>query len=69
MLPMRFQFPPGIALLIAAPVLLVWIGRTEGWLWVAFGVFALISMFRRPLRYYLRRMMGKTDEISREAPQ
>lgn len=69
MLPMRLQFPPGIALLIAAPVLLVWIGQVEGWLWVAIGLFALISMFRRPLRYYLGRLFGKDPDPSSEAPR
>ena len=49
-LPMRRQMIPGLALLIAAPVLLVWIGYAHGWLWLAFGLFAFVSMFRRPLR-------------------
>ena len=59
MLPMRLQRYPGVPLLIAAPVLLVWIGRAHGWMWVAFGLFAFLSMFRRPLIYLARRAMGR----------
>lgn len=58
MLPMRAQMIPGISLLIAAPVLLIWIGYAHGWLWLAFGLFAFVSMFRNPLRYFARRAMG-----------
>lgn len=62
-LPMRRQMIPGLALLIAAPVLLVWIGVVHGWLWLAFGLFAFLSMFRRPLRYFARRAMGRDVEV------
>ena len=58
MLPMRRQMLPGWTLLIAAPVLLIWIGWVHGWLWVAFGTFAFLSMFRRPLIYFARKAMG-----------
>jgi hypothetical protein len=58
MLPMRRQMVPGLGLLIAAPVLLVWIGAVEGWVWTAFGAFAFASMFRRPLIYFIRKAMG-----------
>ena len=58
-LPMRRQMVPGFALLIAAPVLLVWIGLTHGWLWVAFGLFAFVSTFRKPLRYFVLRALGR----------
>jgi hypothetical protein len=58
-LPMRRQRGPGLALLLAAPVLLVWIGVAHGWLWVAFGVFAFVSMFRKPLRYLALRALGQ----------
>jgi len=51
MLPMRQQFPPGLALLIAAPCLLAWIAVDHGaWIFLA-GLFAFVSMFRRPLIY------------------
>lgn len=49
MLPMRLQYLPGGLLLLAAPFLIVWIGIEYGWLWVLVAVFALLSMFRRPL--------------------
>ena len=65
-LPMRRQFPPGIALLIAAPVLLVWIGWEHGWYWLAFGLFAFASMFRHPLRYVLRRALGRPAPLPNE---
>ena len=63
LLPMRRQFIPGVALLIAAPALLAWIGWTHGWLWLAFGLFAFFSMFRRPLRYFLMRALGRPTEV------
>jgi membrane protein implicated in regulation of membrane protease activity len=59
MLPMRRQMVPGLALLILAPVLLVWIGYAQGWLWLAVGLFAVLSMFRNPLRYFLRRALDR----------
>jgi len=59
MLPMRAQMLPGLALLVAAPVLLVWIGWEHGWIWLAVGLFAFLSMFRNPLRYFLRRALGR----------
>lgn len=66
MLPMRRQMAPGLALLIAAPVLLVWIGWVHGWLWLAFGVFAFVSMFRNPLIYFLRRALGRPAPLPKE---
>jgi Protein of unknown function (DUF2484) len=66
MLPMRRQMVPGLALLAAAPVLLVWIGYAHGWLWLAIGLFAFLSMFRNPLRYFLRRAMGKPAPLPKE---
>jgi signal transduction histidine kinase len=66
MLPMRWQFPPGILLLIAAPILLGWIGYTHGWLWLAFGLFAFLSMFRRPLNYFARKAAGQSVEDPRD---
>lgn len=65
MLPMRMQFVPGLSLIVLAPVLLVWISLTHGWLWVAFGLFAFASMFRRPLIYLGRRAMGLPVEDPR----
>ncbi|WP_371171024.1 DUF2484 family protein [Aliiroseovarius sp. 2305UL8-7] len=59
LLPMRRQFPPGLALLIAAPVIIIWIGATHGWLWAILGLAGFLSMFRRPLWYFARKAMGK----------
>ena len=63
MLPMRRQYVPGVALLLVAPVLILWIGVQHGWLWTAFGVFALLSMFRNPLRYFWKRARGQNPEV------
>ena len=61
MLPMRAQFPPGIALLVAAPCLLAWIAVDHGaWIFGA-GLFAFLSMFRRPLGYLVRQLARKGD--------
>jgi len=51
-LPMRWQYPPGIVLLIAAPVIIVMLGQEYGWLASLAGVGAFVSMFRKPLLYY-----------------
>lgn len=66
MLPMRRQMAPGLTLLIAAPVLLVWIGLVHGWLWLAVGLFAFLSMFRNPLLYFLRRAPGRRARLPKE---
>ena len=69
LLPMRAQMIPGLALLIAAPLLLIWIGLTHGWLWCAFGLFAFVSMFRNPLIYFARRAFGLPSPDPRKAPR
>ncbi len=66
MLPMRRQMVPGLALLGAAPVQLVWIGYVHGWMWLAIGLFAFLSMFRNPLLYFLRRAMGRKAPLPKE---
>ncbi|MGV8985278.1 MAG: DUF2484 family protein [Cypionkella sp.] len=58
MLPMRHQRAPGLTLLIGAPVLLIWIGLTHGFVWLAVGLFAFLSMFRRPLNYFTQKALG-----------
>lgn len=64
-LPMRRQYAPGLVLLAAAPVLIVWLGYDHGWFWSLAAVLALLSMFRNPLRYFLRvglaRLRGPGD--------
>ncbi len=63
MLPMRLQYPPGITLLILAPVLIGWIGIAHGWGVTAIAVLAFASMFRNPLRYFWKRARGERPEI------
>jgi hypothetical protein len=58
LLPMRTQTIPGLSLLAAAPVLLVWIGVTQGPVWSMAGLAALLSMFRHPLNYLTRKTLG-----------
>ena len=58
MLPMRAQMLPGVMLLVAAPVTLFLIAAVHGWIWLGVGLFAFLSMFRNPLRYFLRRALG-----------
>ncbi|MEQ8923302.1 MAG: DUF2484 family protein [Roseovarius confluentis] len=62
MLPMRLQWVPGLALLVAAPALLAWIAVDQGWWVFALGAFAFVSMFRRPLGYLVRRALGHIEE-------
>ena len=51
MLPLRLQYVPGIALLLAAPVLIVAIGLQHSWLLAFAASAAFVSVFRNPLRY------------------
>lgn len=52
MLPYKMQFYPGIPLLIAAIPLTVFVASQHGVLPVLLVVFAILSMYRRPL-YFL----------------
>ena len=63
LLPMRYQYAPGILLLLAAPVLIYLIGRDVA-LWAGIAAaLAFLSMFRKPLRYFARRAMGLPVEV------
>lgn len=62
-LPMRRQYVPGIALLVAAPVLIGWLAYDFGWLFGVVAVFAFVSMFRNPLVYIYRRLRGQNPEV------
>ena len=66
LMPMRRQMIPGSALLLTAPVLLVWIGLAHGWIWVVPALMAFASMMRNPLRYLLARARGQTPELPEE---
>ena len=63
-LPFRAQFPPGIVLLIAVPVLLVWLALDHGMLLAGIGVLGFASMFRNPLIYFAKRAFGQVREVS-----
>lgn len=58
-LPMRMQIPPGIVLLICAPVLIVWLGYDYGWFLSFLAFVGFVSMFRNPLRHLWGRITGR----------
>lgn len=58
MLPMRRQMIPGVALLIAAPVLLWFIAAEHGLIVFGLTLLAALSLFRNPIIYFARRAMG-----------
>lgn len=62
-LPMRYQYAPGILLILLAPVLIWMIGQEYGFVPAALAVLAFVSMFRKPLRYFARRLMGEKPEV------
>lgn len=64
-LPMRWQAWPGLPLLVAAPVLIVWLSRAHGWWIGALALAAFASMFRNPLRYLWARARGQHWEPPR----
>jgi hypothetical protein len=72
MLPYRRQFPPGIVLLVAAPVILIWIAVDHGVLPAALGTLGFLSMFRNPMIYLVRRALGlpvrRPDDPARPLP-
>jgi hypothetical protein len=63
MLPMRKQYVPGVALLIAAPVLIVMIGLQVNWIVALLAVAAFVSMFRNPLKYMIAKLKGENPEV------
>ena len=69
MLPMRHQYIPGIALLIAAPLLILWIGLSVAWWAAALALAAFVSMFRNPLRYFWAKARGQNPELPKELRQ
>lgn len=64
MLPMRFQYVPGVALLLAAPVLIgmIWV-QVSPWAALA-ALAAFVSMFRNPLRYFWAKATGRNMDPS-----
>jgi hypothetical protein len=63
LLPMRRQYVPGITLLIAAPILIGWLGVVRGWGWTVLALAAFASMFRNPLRYLWARARGQNPQV------
>jgi hypothetical protein len=63
LLPMRWQYAPGITLLLLAPVVIIWLGFDFGWGWSIAAVLAFGSMFRNPLKYIYARARGQNPEI------
>ncbi len=58
-LPMRLQYVPGLALLVLAVPLLVFIAIQHG-VWIVLLVLAgFASMFRRPLAYLIRHLLAR----------
>lgn len=62
---MRRQYPLGVALLVAAPVLILWIGHDFSWFVGVLAAAAFVSMFRNPLRYFYARAKGDRPELPR----
>ncbi|MFZ3581110.1 DUF2484 family protein [Loktanella sp. DJP18] len=65
-LPMKRQMLPGIALLVAAPILIFWLGHDFGWLVAALAVAAFASMFRNPLIHLIARARGQNPALPPE---
>ena len=63
MLPMRHQYVPGVALLILAPALIYWVGVAVNWAAALLALFAFVSMFRNPLRYFWACARGARPEL------
>ena len=66
MLPMRYQYVPGIALLIAAPILILWVGISVAWWAGLLALAAFVSMFRNPLRYFWAKARGQNPQLPPE---
>ena len=66
MLPMRLQYIPGLSLLILSLPLLVFVGYENGW-WIAgLAIAGAVSMFRYPLRYLFKRLLGLPVDLPKE---
>ncbi|MEI2807198.1 DUF2484 family protein [Albidovulum sp.] len=58
-LPMRLQFVFGFFLALSALALIVWLSVSlSPWIGVA-ALAGFVSMFRKPLGYFAKRLMGK----------
>lgn len=66
MLPMRRQMVPGLALLIAAPAVIGFVGYQHGAIFAVLGLAGFVSMFRNPLRYLWKRARGERPDLPPE---
>lgn len=66
MLPMRRQYVPGLTLLLAAPLLILWIGIAVSWWAGVLALAAFASMFRNPLRYFWAKARGQNPQLPPE---
>ncbi|WP_108837488.1 DUF2484 family protein [Tateyamaria sp. Alg231-49] len=66
MLPMRHQYIPGVTLLLASPVLILWIGIAVAWWAGVLALCAFVSMFRNPLRYFWAKARGQNPQLPPE---
>jgi ribose/xylose/arabinose/galactoside ABC-type transport system permease subunit len=62
-LPRRRKDGPGVALLLAAPVLIVMIGLQMGWLIAALALAAFVSMYRNPLKFLIAKLRGQNPQV------
>lgn len=69
LLPMRRQYLPGATLMLAAPLLIVFLGYQHGWVAGAGALAAFLSMFRNPLRYFWRKWRGLETGFDTEVPK
>ena len=66
MLPIHRQYTLGIILLIAAPILIIWIGiAVSPWIAIA-AIVAFVSMFRNPLRFIVAKLRGQNPKLPSE---
>lgn len=63
MLPMQKQYIPGVALLVAAPVLIIMIGFQVGFIAMLAATAAFVSMFRNPLKYLWAKVQGQNPQV------
>lgn len=55
------QVIPAIVLLVAAPVVILWIGAVHGWIFSLLAFAGFLSMFRNPLRFIWRKYVRGED--------
>lgn len=65
-LPMERQYRPGLLLLVAAPLLIVALGRDFGWIAGMAAMAGFVSMYRNPLKYLWAKVMGTQREEAAE---